>query len=696
MNINVKKQQYQYYFKRFLPPFFLAVVSLVLFVWGILYFYAVDSNFSTGLLNYETRTIIFGIFIGVGLSSIVTFPIWAIARLPDLLLVSSRTKKTILQYYTPKDPSEDLYQVLQKDMRRQIADCVFIGTDWLVVGSSVIKRSAIVGIFTQPPWRKQSRLYVVDDCGRTIYTTFSIKRFPRLLEFLAQRHLEATTGTSHLLLEAQMKARKLPPEQKETVYRAMRKQVDYPMGMSPYDRQPIVEDNLVCCDYERWLMVAQSLYWEDVGGFDGDLCYLGASARSEYQKNYYRYVLKHSWDTTDKAELLHNIWVRISSKSDFPGWQLSRAAMLLSFGYMSEFITRKEVLHYGFYVGTAIQQKFHNWTELFDSFMEGYAAWAHKVNRPHSELVGRTKAYERLKKKLGTVLNTPFDLPLQPAFEQAMRMLAQVPQQAEPVQTTPNAPQADTYGSILLTQTLQPQVIADAISKVFGKNAVGEMDQSDSVTHIPVALDGVEFLCSYLPFPLPEEEQDIVAFASNAQKPSIIEDAEDTPYNHRAFLLVVQKGGAADLVTKRRICRLFSRLCRTLLELQDAVAYYQNQSGVLRSKENYVELSDQFAAVETPELEFALPLFLSILPVKSPSGFSMRTFGLKEFGFPDICFYTPNGDQGELRLRLYWMASCLLTGSAVYNDMDTISFGPDSLCWISRIGDILFVFGVEG
>ena len=77
----------------------------------------------------------------------------------------------------------------------------------------------------------------------------------------------------------------------------------------------------------------------------------------------------------------------------------------------------------------------------------------------------------------------------------------------------PKPPKEDTMALLLMDRVLEDIDPAIALlRRAFGDNSVSDIDRSHPlVPAFTVTADGLEFWCSYLPMPVPREEQDIAA-----------------------------------------------------------------------------------------------------------------------------------------------------------------------------------------
>ena len=242
----------------------------------------------------------------------------------------------------------------------------------------------------------------------------------------------------------------------------------------------------------------------------------------------------------------------------------------------------------------------------------------------------------------------------------------------------PQPPAEDTMCLLLMDRVLED--IAPAVELLrgtFGAEAVGEVD--DSHPRVPafiVTLDGLELWCSYLPMPVPQPETDI---AQLAQYSSFLTPEERAAFGaHRSFWVLAQKGGGKTLADKRRACWTLSLLCAALLELEGAVGVCVPSSRLLVSRANY---RTQRANMEGKSWHdpdyFPVPLWVWLFRGTKGESFSIETWGLKEFGLPELGFFNPKLPAQDILDYLFTMSCFQITGRQLYRNMALIPLTPE-------------------
>ena len=150
-------------------------------------------------------------------------------------------------------------------------------------------------------------------------------------------------------------------------------------------------------------------------------------------------------------------------------------------------------------------------------------------------------------------------------FDRFKKKSVSHPSDAAPPQW-PQPPAADTMCLLLMDRVLDDiEPVAARLNSVFGSGTVGDVDHDHPrVPAFIVTIDGLEFWCSYLPMPVPREEQDI---AAKVKYNMLLRPEEEEAFvSHKSFWLIAQKGGGKTLEGKRRACWDLSLLCAALLE----------------------------------------------------------------------------------------------------------------------------------
>lgn len=402
-----------YFLRRFLLAQAWAILWLGLSWWTIEFFYGPGEAFANDhpfLLGGLTAVFLVAVPVSLG---------FFLARLISLLSWKGRLRKSVLRYL-PAGEDRDPLEILNADRLRQLYDVseILMGRDWVVFPGAAMRRDSIVGIFYRDLSRistaKRIRITLVDDTGRDISYEGPLKQGADDHFLLMTMHTWATYGDERQLIAFRQK------EGEDPDYRKLRIPIKpTSLGLSRWDRSPILEDNTVASEYERWLLAAYAPYIATE--IDGDFDFAGGWERTLIQEKRSKDMLADSWDIHSKEELLDTVeHLVVTGRMGHDGWQLGRAPMVLGSGYIAGYLTRKELLEYSLPAAKAIQETFRSWEELHDSYMASYDQWS---QHRRSQWL-RHRAYEALKRDPASPLNTvPFQLELSGRYQEAVRML---------------------------------------------------------------------------------------------------------------------------------------------------------------------------------------------------------------------------------------------------------------------------------
>ena len=227
----------------------------------------------------------------------------------------------------------------------------------------------------------------------------------------------------------------------------------------------------------------------------------------------------------------------------------------------------------------------------------------------------------------------------------------------------------------------------------FGAAAVLSIDDSrSSVTHFMLRIDGMDVICSYMPFPYPKEECDIPAlFRVNHY---ITEDEQKALMEHKSFCILAEIGGGKTLDGKRAVCRVLTKVCGTLLCVEGAAGVCYSAANLLLGKKMYLNHAAISEREEADPEYFPSVLWILVYQTCAEDGTPViETCGLMQFGFLELQFYNPREDWANSYEKLYLMSIFEITGKQVYKNMDTISFAPDTISIFKQCGEKLSVIG---
>lgn len=235
--------------------------------------------------------------------------------------------------------------------------------------------------------------------------------------------------------------------------------------------------------------------------------------------------------------------------------------------------------------------------------------------------------------------------------------------------------------------------IEKSIQAAFGAEAVLSVDASrPSVTHFMLRIDGIDAICSYMPFPYPKEECDIPALLQLNR--FITEDEQKALVNHKSFCILTEIGGGKTLAGKRSVCRMLTKLCASLLRIDGAAGACCGAASLLLGKRMYLNYAAIHAENEQDPAYFPSILWVLAYETRTDDGVpTVETCGLAQFGFSELQFYHPREDWSHSFERLYLMAILQITGKEIYKNMDAISFSEGSVSVFKQCGEKLSVIG---
>lgn len=416
MRYPLKKKLRAYYRKRLLAALFQTVIWCAAWVAAIEFFYG------PGVELVDSSPYLVGGLSALGMVGVLVSFCFLLVRLAGFLSLTGGLRRSMMRYLPEGSSLRDPYALLDEDIRCQVLESVdiYLGCDWVLFAGRAMRRDAITGIFYEDLSKsylsRKFRLQLADDKGRTMILDLRSKQSPawvhRLLVNLHPRVVHGDARAKEGL--GAISAYQLSQKVRQT-------EVYAPLGFSRWDKSPILEDNHIRWDYERWLLASYSLYLATDPYHNGDLAFAGGYERTVHQRSVALEVLGDPWEIRTKEELLDTVRHLIrTGRTHRDGWQLGRATMVLGFGYAGELISREELLEQSLDAALAIQQTFSSWQALFESHMVGFAAWAKKS----AALRHRRQALRELLADPGSPVNTvPFQMDLPSLYQEAMEGL---------------------------------------------------------------------------------------------------------------------------------------------------------------------------------------------------------------------------------------------------------------------------------
>ncbi len=260
----------------------------------------------------------------------------------------------------------------------------------------------------------------------------------------------------------------------------------------------------------------------------------------------------------------------------------------------------------------------------------------------------------------------------------------------------PRPPKADTMCLLLMDRVLENvDPVAARLKAVFGESAVSAVDHSHPrVPAFTATVDGLEFWVSYLPMPVPPDTADIPTAAKYSFL--LTNEEKEAFSSHKSFWMLAQKGGGTSLPEKRRVCWTFSLLLSALMEQDGAVGVDPvNRGGLLVSRRHYLQQRELMEGKRWDNGSFfPVPLWVWVYGTTGDSGKpTIQTQGLEDFGLPELGFFNPQREVGELLDLLYSMSCLQITEKQLYRNMALVPLDEKTEVVCKQEGDVLFFIG---
>lgn len=228
--------------------------------------------------------------------------------------------------------------------------------------------------------------------------------------------------------------------------------------------------------------------------------------------------------------------------------------------------------------------------------------------------------------------------------------------------------------------------LAERIKAEFGPDTETEFS-GGNLSSLAIQADGIQFMCTLMPFPVPDKEVDnLIPYNM------LPADSADVFKEHQAFLVTACRG--FDMGQKCEVCLRYNRLCGAVMETEQAAGMYMGGAGLLISREAYLKHVEIIRSpIGQDKAYFPAPLWIRVFLYMDGEKKMARTDGLKNFGFPDVCFYHTHQDPGFLYQQLNMIAIEEITGRGVYRNGDIIHMDGkmEAICKLS--GDVLNIIG---
>lgn len=139
-------------------------------------------------------------------------------------------------------------------------------------------------------------------------------------------------------------------------------------------------------DTELWCASTFAIWAHSFSMLEGWPLVTGVHGSRKVAANFRNVALGEQWDIHDRQsglQTVHELTEKHAGSFDtkHPGWDLCRATQLLGMMYLVKMINREELDQEFVRTGRVIQQRFHSWDEMAESYLEGYQAWLERIGR---------------------------------------------------------------------------------------------------------------------------------------------------------------------------------------------------------------------------------------------------------------------------------------------------------------------------
>lgn len=173
----------------------------------------------------------------------------------------------------------------------------------------------------------------------------------------------------------------------------------------------LIENSVVKTDAERWIVDTYALWAEHMGG--SWQCIGGYQKNADNAEMLLK-ILERDWEITDPESGIKTVNALIGKEnhhdSSSDGWDYCRATQLLGLFYLVGFIDRKMLTEFNCTVGKIMQEQFHSWEALCQSYLQGCKMW-YRENFDSTRAEEMIKARQALYKKFCKQKDGPYRLP---------------------------------------------------------------------------------------------------------------------------------------------------------------------------------------------------------------------------------------------------------------------------------------------
>lgn len=182
-----------------------------------------------------------------------------------------------------------------------------------------------------------------------------------------------------------------------------------------WKRDPLLPRN----DLECWCASAFAIWAHSFTILEGWPLVTGAHGSRKVRSSFQNVVLREQWgihNRQDGIATVHELTEKHAGRFDtaYAAWDLCRAVQLLGIMYLVKMIDQEELDREFSRTGKILQQLFHSWDEMADSYLEGYNAWLERCGEQNAaQLTARRKnIFEALKSNPDGPYSVPWNTDL--------------------------------------------------------------------------------------------------------------------------------------------------------------------------------------------------------------------------------------------------------------------------------------------
>lgn len=178
-----------------------------------------------------------------------------------------------------------------------------------------------------------------------------------------------------------------------------------------WKRDPLLPRN----DLECWCASSFAIWAHSFSMLEGWPLVTGVHGNRKAVANFKKVALGEQWDIRNRQDgikTVHELVEKHAGRFDteYAGWDLCRATQLLGMMYLVKMIDREEMDREFSAAGKVIQQQFHSWDEMAESYLGGYEAWLVRIGNTNASQSAayRRSIFEKLKANPDGPYSVPF------------------------------------------------------------------------------------------------------------------------------------------------------------------------------------------------------------------------------------------------------------------------------------------------